>query len=85
MLQSRERIEGLFGRAPVERAHGEIVVFFIPNSKLLLIVGEGKEPVRGVEVFVVFAVTALDLAVVTRRKRFDSFMLNTKGFQSLLK
>ena len=57
VLQSRERIEGLFGRAPVERAHGEIVVFFIPNSKLLLIVGEGKEPVRGVEVFVVFAVT----------------------------
>ena len=43
VLQRGKRRKDEFGRAPVEGAHGEIVVFSIPGSKLFLEVLEGKE------------------------------------------
>ena len=43
VLQRGKRRKDEFGRAPVEGAHGEIVVFSIPDSKLFLEVLEGKE------------------------------------------
>ena len=43
VLQRGKRRKDEFGRAPVEGAHGEVVVFSIPDSKLFLEVLEGKE------------------------------------------
>ncbi len=37
--------KGLLGRAPVEGTHGEVVVLVLPDSKLLLVVLKGIEPV----------------------------------------
>ena len=41
---------------PVEWAHGEVIVFVLPDSKLFLEVLEGIELARGVEILVVFPV-----------------------------
>lgn len=58
----------ILGRGfPIKRAHGEIIVFSAVNSKLLFKVIKRVECVGSIEVFVVFTVRALDLAVVSRR------------------
>ncbi len=85
VLHIRKRRKDLFGRAPVERTHGEIVVLSVPDSKLLLEVFEGKELVVGIEIFIVFAMAALDLAVVPGREGLDAFVLNTKLIQRYFK
>ena len=41
--KEREGQEGLFRGVPVKRTHGEIVIVSVPNSKLILKVGKGKE------------------------------------------
>ena len=49
MLHNGERKKGGIGRLPVERAHGEIVVLSLPNSRLLGKILEGIECVAGIE------------------------------------
>ena len=53
---------------------GEVVVLSLPDGELFLEVREGIELVRSIELLVVLAVTALDLAIVPRRERPDQFM-----------
>lgn len=80
-----ERREDLYRRVPVEWAHGESIVFSVPNSELFLEVVEGEELVVGVKILVVFAVTAFDLAVVPGRIGLNKLMPNAKVFQRYFK
>ena len=77
--------KNLLWRAPIKRSHREIVVLFVPDSKLLPEVFKRIERVRGIEVLVVFTVTALDLAVVTGRVYLDAFVLDAELFKRFLK
>ena len=52
---------------------------------LLLEVVERKELEVGIEVFIVFAVAALDLAVVPWSERLNAFVLNAKPIQRYFK
>ena len=70
---------------PAEWAHGEVIVFVLPDSKLFLKVLEGIELARGVEILVVFAVTAFYLPIVTRREDFDELVADTQFFKRALK
>ena len=49
MLHNGERKKDGIGRLPVERAHGEIIVLSLPNSKLLGKVFKGIECVAGIK------------------------------------
>ena len=73
------------GGEPVERTHGEIVVLALPEGKLRREVGEREEPVRSVEFLIVFAVTALNLAVVAGSVRPYEFVLDTEFGKGFLK
>ena len=66
---------------PVERTHGEIVVFSVPDRELLLEVLKGIEFMGSVKVFVVLTVASLDLTVVSGRIRLDEFMPNAELLQ----
>ena len=50
-----------------------------------MIVVERKELVIRIEVFIVFAVAALDLSVMPGRERFNAFVLNAKLIQRYFK
>lgn len=65
VLQKRERVQDLFRREPVERAHREIVISAFSHGKLLFKIVKGIEGVTGVEFFVVLTVAALYFAVVS--------------------
>ena len=80
-----ERKKDLFRRAPAERAHREVIVLSVPNSELFLEVLKRIELVRSIEVFVIFSMAALDLTVVSGRKRLDEFMTNSKLSQRSFK
>ena len=84
MKSSGEVRKGLLRRAPAEGTHREVVVFALPDNKLLLVVFKGIELVRGIEVFVVLAVAPLDLPVVSGSEDPDSFMSNTEFLQRSL-
>ena len=70
MLHMREGRNDLIGRMPIKRTHREIVVFVLPNGELLFEILKGKELMRGVKIFVIFAVAALNLSIVTRCVNF---------------
>ena len=72
----------MFGRVPVERTHGEMVVGTFANGKLLAEVVEGIELMRGVEFLVVFSMAALDLAVMSGsvRTNFTSIWTRWPGY-----
>ena len=73
------------GGEPVERTHGEIVVLALPEGKLRREVGEREEPVRSVEFLIVFAVTALNLAVVAgsvRQRQYNNFPMRPLNWLS---
>ena len=73
-----ERKKNVFRREPVERAHGEVVVLSVPNGELLLEVLKGIKLMRSIEVFVIFPVAALDLAVMPGSVGFNEFVANTE-------
>jgi hypothetical protein len=50
----------------VKGAHGEGIVLALPDGKLFLKVLERVEFVGGIEIFVVLAVTAFHLSVMSR-------------------
>ena len=85
VLHNGERKKDGIGRLPVERAHGEIIVLSLPNSKLLGKVIKGIECVAGIEFFIIFPVAALNFSVVSWRKRLNQFMLDPKYSKSSLK
>ncbi len=60
----RESEESGPGRAPIEGTHGEIVVCALPDCQQLFEVVKGIELVTSIEVFVIFSVAALNLAVM---------------------
>ena len=74
MLQRREARQDLFRGGPVERTQGEIVVLTLPDSELSREIIERIELVRSIEFLIIFAVTALNFAVVPWRIRPDEFM-----------
>ena len=85
VLHIREREKDLFRREPIERTHGKIVVFSAVNSKLLFKVIKRVECVGSIEVFVIFAVRALNLAVVPRRVWLDELVPYPTLFEARLK
>lgn len=58
-----------------------MIVFALPDGKLVLKVLKRVEFVSGKEVLVIFPVTALDFAVVPWRVGLNEFMLNAKLLQ----
>ena len=78
VLHSGERKKDGIGRLPVERAHGEIVVLSLPNSKLLFEVCKGIKTAARIETLLVLAVAALYLAIVSRGVRPDELMTDAK-------
>lgn len=85
VLHRRERRKGSFRRHPVERSHKEIIILSLPGSKPFGKVLKGIEFVAGVELPIVFPVTAFHLAVVSWREWLDLFVANNKPIQRLLK
>ena len=85
VLQIRKRKENSFGRHPVEWSHGERVIVTLPDSKLFGKVIEGIKGVAGIEFLVVFSVAAFYFSVVTRRKRLDFLVADSKLGQRLFK
>ena len=81
----RKRKENLFRGKPVKRTHGEIVVVSVPNGKLVFEVIKGKKLMRSIEVFVVLAMTALDLTIVSGSIGLDELVPDAQLSQSLLK
>ena len=76
----------ILGRSfPIKRAHGEIIVFSAVNSKLLFKVIKRVECVSGIKIFIIFAVRALNLAVVSRRVWPDQFVPYPTLFEARLK
>lgn len=72
--RNRKRRKNQFRGAPVERTHGEIIVFSIPDSKLFLEVFKGEELVVSIEILVILTVAAFDLAVVPWRVRLNELV-----------
>ena len=68
----------LSGRQPAEGSHGQVVRATVVDSKLLCKVIQGLERAARVEAFLIFAVAALDLAVVPRRIGANQFMPDAK-------
>ena len=85
VLHVGKRIKDLFRRAPVERTHGEVVVFELPDSKLRPEVLERIKLVRRVEILIILAMAALDLSVMPRREDFNELMSDTELFERFLK
>ena len=85
MLQIRERIENAIRRVPVKWSHGEVVVLSLPDRKLLGKILKGKERMTDIEFFITLSETALYLAVVPGRKRFDLFVQDAELSQRFFK
>ena len=85
VLQRRKRVKDLFGRAPVERTHREIVISPFSYDKLLFEVVERIKAVQSVKLFVVLAVAAFHFAVMPRSIRPYEFVADAQFLQGLLK
>ena len=81
----REGRQRVFGRVPKQRTHREIVVLPLTNSKLVFEILEGVEGVRGIELFIILAVTALHFSVVARCVWLNQFVPNAELFTGLFK
>ena len=77
--------ERVFGRNPIKRTHGKVIVFAKVNSKLCFEVGKRVKFVCGVEVFVIFAMGTLYLTVVSGSVRFYQLVLYATLFEARLK
>ena len=76
----------ILGRSfPIKRAHGEIIVFSAVNSKLLFKVVKRIKSVSGIKIFIIFAVRALNLAVVSGCVGFYELVLYATLFEARLK
>lgn len=78
MLQKRERRKRLFGRVPVERPHGEMIVSPFTDSELLFEVLKGEETVGSIEFLVILPVAALYLSVVPWRVGLNELMTDAE-------
>ena len=65
-------------RERVTRKHREIIIRSVPDSKLLLVVVEGKEFVAGIKILIVFAMTSLDLSVVSGCIWLNELVMNVE-------
>ena len=77
--------ERVFGRNPIKRTHGKVIVFAKVNSKLCFEVGKRVKFVCGVEVFVIFAVRTLYFTVMARGEWSDQLVGNLSLFERALK
>ena len=78
-------IDYLARRFPIQRAHGEVVVFELPDSKLFPVVLERIKLVRRVEILIILAMAALDLSVMPRREDFNELMPDSELVERFLK
>lgn len=69
----------------VGRTHRKIIVIALPDGELRRTVSEREELVRSIELLVVFAVTALNFAVVAGCIRADESVPDTELGKGLLK
>ena len=84
MLHFSERKKDCFGRLPVERPHGEVVVLPLPDCELFLEILERVELVGSVEFLVILAMAAFDLSVVSGSKWTDQLVPDPKLCQCAL-
>ena len=81
----RERSKELTRRKPVERTRRTVVGTTLVCSELPTKVGERKERMTAIETFLVFAVTAFDLTVVSGSIRPNELVLNAQSEGSYFK
>ncbi len=62
------------GRKPLERPHREVVGTAVVNGKLFSEIVQGEERVRIIKAFLVFAVAAFHLAIVSGSVRTNQFV-----------
>ena len=70
---------------PGQGTHRKSVVLTLPDSKLLLEILERKEFVGSIEFLIIFAVTALYLAIVSWSERTDQLVADSQLSQSFFK
>ena len=75
----------MFGRVPVERPHGEVVVLLLPDSQLLFEIIERIELPHSIELLVIFPVTALHLTIVPGSEWSDQLMPDAQLLQRTFK
>ena len=85
MLHIRKVGKDLSGLLPVEGTHWEMVVGTLTDSELLFEILKGIESVRGIELLVIFAVRALDFAIVSGCANTNQLVANAKLTESLFK
>ena len=85
MLHFRERKEDSFGRVPVERSHGEVIILPLSDSELLFEVLKRIELVASIEFLIILPMTAFHFPVVPGCERPDQLMLNAKLRQCCFK
>ena len=81
----KERSKELTRRKPVERTRRTVVGTTLVGSELPTKVGERKERMAAIETFLVFAVTAFDLTVVSGSIRPNELVLNAQPEGSYFK
>ena len=81
----KEGAQNLFWRLPTKRTHRKGVILSAVNSQLLFEIIEGIELMRGIKVFVIFAVRALNLTIVSRSEGTNELVLYTTLFERTLK
>ena len=72
-------------REPFEGTHRKVVVISLSDSELRCEISEGIELVGSVEFLIVFAVTALNFAVMPGRIRADEFVPDAELGKCFLK
>lgn len=69
MLHKREIKKNVFWRFPVKRAHGEVIILILPDSKLLFEIFKRIEFMTSIKFFIFFSVAAFYFSVMSGRKR----------------
>ena len=85
MLHIRERGKDLRRGAPVEGAHGKVVVSAFPDSELLFEIIKGIKTVRSIEFFIVFSMRSLNFTVVARGTNANQLVPDAKLTERLFK
>ena len=85
VLHALERKKDSPRRLPAEWSHGEIIILPLTHGKLFCKIIKGIESMRGIELFIIFSMTAFHLPVMSWSKRTNLFMLDSEFFQRFFK
>lgn len=83
--KANESFDIIRGSLPVKRTHRKVIVISVMNSKLLFKIIKRIKPMKSIEIFIIFSVRTLNLAIMTRSIRRNELMLNTIFFKRVFK